>query len=356
MDKLLAEDGSLAAGKVFDRAELIVAAAPHLYGLSATELTRLVDHVLADDRCVPLLRVGAARTPVFAPPCVLEREQQIAHLAHALAEQLAPTVPTAAAEVAIGKVEAELGGPLTPSQTAAARGLLTSGHGLDLVVGVAGAGKTTALSAVTAGFEAAGFQVLGTATSGQAARGLGEGAGIGESRTLASLTWRLDHDRIRLTSRHVVILNEAGMTEDAHLARLLTAVSRAHAKLIVVGDDRQLGAVGPGGGLTALLARHPDHIWTLDHNVRQIDHAERAALTQHARRERRASDQLVCGQRAHPHHPHPPPGHRRHGPTVGGRHPRRPRQRAHGVAARQRRRPQPDRPRHVGSHGPARPA
>ena len=64
-----------------------------------------------------------------------------------------------------------------------------------------------------AGFETAGYTVIGTATSGQAAKALGEGAGI-ESRTMASLTWRLEHGRAALTPRHVFILDEGGMTAD----------------------------------------------------------------------------------------------------------------------------------------------
>jgi len=59
-----------------------------------------------------------------------------------------------------------------------------SGHRLDLVTGVAGSGKTTTLAAVRDGFESAGYTVLGTATSGQAAKNLGEGSGI-DSRTVA---------------------------------------------------------------------------------------------------------------------------------------------------------------------------
>ena len=45
------------------------------------------------------------------------------------------------------------------------------------------------------------------------------------------------------------------MTDDPDLGRLLAAVERAGAKLVMIGDDRQLGAVGPGGGLGALRRR-----------------------------------------------------------------------------------------------------
>lgn len=88
--------------------------------------------------------------------------------------------------------------------------------------------------------------MIGTSTSGQAARTLHRQAGIDPSRTLASLRWRLDHRQLTLTDRHVVVLDEAAMTEDAQLLRFLEAASAAHAKVVLVGDHRQLGAVGPG--------------------------------------------------------------------------------------------------------------
>ena len=123
------------------------------------------------------------------------------------------------------------------------------------MVGVAGAGKTTMLDVVRAAFEAAGYRVLGTATSGQAARTLGREAGI-ETRTVASLLWRLDHDRLHLDARTVVIVDEVAMTDDPAVLRLLTEAAPARAKVVLVGDHRQLGAVGPGGVWKALAERH----------------------------------------------------------------------------------------------------
>ena len=80
-----------------------------------------------------------------------------------------------------------------------------------------------------------------------------------------------------LDDRTVVIVDEAAMTADADLARLLLGASSAPApKLVLVGDHRQLSAVGPGGALAALLDRHPEIVTILDHNVRQHDPAERA--------------------------------------------------------------------------------
>ena len=92
------------------------------------------------------------------------------------------------------------GGALTEGQRAAAEAICTSGQGAELVVGVAGSGKTTMLRVVAEAFESAGYDVVGTATSGQAARTLGKEAAISEARTLASLVWRLDRHQLELTN------------------------------------------------------------------------------------------------------------------------------------------------------------
>ena len=143
---------------------------------------------------------------------------------------------------------------MTASQVDTVEGILVSTRGLDVIVGHAGTGKTTVLDTIRHAHDALGLEVYGTATSGQAARTIGRDAGI-ESRTVASLLTRLDHERLTLDDRSVVVLDEAGMTDDADLLRLLDHTTVAGARLILVGDHRQLSAVGPGGGLEALIAR-----------------------------------------------------------------------------------------------------
>jgi AAA domain len=99
------------------------------------------------------------------------------------------------------------------------------------------AGKTTPLQVVSAAYEASGCRVIGTPTSGQAACNLGQEAELAESRTLASLLWRLDHGRLALDERTVVILDEDGMPEDTRLVALTARIDAAGAKLVLVGDD-----------------------------------------------------------------------------------------------------------------------
>jgi hypothetical protein len=141
----------------------------------------------------------------------------------------------------------------------------------------AGAGKTTAIDVVRDAFETAGYRVIGTSISGQAARTLGAEAQIAESRTTASLLWRL-HGQLQLDRCAVVVLDEAGLADDWSVLRLLAAAETAGSKVIMVGDHRQLGAVGPGGSLEGLVCRHGEGVHILDENVRQVDPEERATL------------------------------------------------------------------------------
>ncbi len=277
----LAPDGPLAARKVFARRHVVVALAPALFGAPPAELSRMVNRVLDDPEALPLVATAGARGPVWVTATTVATEAAIAAaVERQVTRRDAPEVDEIVAHRAIAAQEAALGRRLTAGQRSAVLGITTSGRGVELVIGVAGSGKTTALAAVAAAFESGGYEVLGTSTSGQAARALRNAAGIESSRTLASLRWRLDHDQLTLTNRHVVVLDEASMTEDAAMLRLLGAAGDAGAKVVMVGDHRQLGAVGPGGGFGALVARYGAAVHVLEENVRQRNVATRAALEQ----------------------------------------------------------------------------
>jgi conjugative relaxase-like TrwC/TraI family protein len=277
---LLADDGPLAARKAFTRADIIRNAAPQLYGCHSDELDHVVSDVVHHPDAIALVGQPGARGRAWAVASVLDTEDAIADTAARLAARTdAPACPEFtdhADAVARSRVD---GQRLTSGQARAAHAVLTSGRGLDVIVGVAGSGKTTALKVVHYAFAAKGYRVLGTATSGQAAQGLRDGAQV-EAFTVASLTHRLDHGSIRLDPRSVVLIDEVGMTDDRSVLRLLTAAEAAGAKAVMIGDHRQLSAVGPGGALEALILRHPDAVHVLDQNIRQRNPAERAALEQ----------------------------------------------------------------------------
>jgi conjugative relaxase-like TrwC/TraI family protein len=269
----------LRRGKVFGRSRLVAEIAPRLYGHDPAELDRVVDRVLASDQVVPLVGIAGAREQPYTATAVLATEQTIGHTVERLAANRGPAVDVEVVRRAKEAKQAELGGSLSAGQRRAVERICGSGRAVDVVVGVAGSGKTTALDVASRAFEAAGYRVLGTATSGQAARTLGREAGV-PAATMRSLLWRLEHSQVMLDRETVVILDEAGMTADVDLARLLLCADRAGSKVVLVGDHRQLGPVGPGGALQAVLERHAGIVTVLDQNLRQRDPAERQALDQ----------------------------------------------------------------------------
>ena len=128
--------------------------------------------------------------------------------------------------------------------SAAARGLVLSGEqraafahvtdksGLSIVVGYAGTGKSAMLGVAREAWENAGYTVRGAALSGIAAEGLEQGSGIA-SRTIASLEHQWGQGREQLTSRDVLVIDEAGMVGTRQMERVLSRAADAGAKVVL---------------------------------------------------------------------------------------------------------------------------
>ncbi len=162
------------------------------------------------------------------------------------------------------------------------RQLLGSGNGLDLVIGQAGTGKSTMLGAARVGWESAGYQVIGTAIASRTAAELQASTGI-ESTTMARLLIDLERGDTTLTHRHVIVVDEASLLGSRSLDRLQRQVDGARAKLVLVGDNRQLSSIDAGGALRSLSQTLSAHVIELTTNRRQseVDQEwERQALLQ----------------------------------------------------------------------------
>ena len=144
------------------------------------------------------------------------------------------------------------------------------------VVGVAGAGKTTALRVLGDALERSGVPVLGAAPSGRAADELREATEI-PARTLHSLLGEARRSG-GLPRGCVLVIDEAGMAETRVLAPVLRLVEETGGKAILVGDPAQLPAVG-AGGLYRRLCEELGAV-RLAENRRQHEPAERDALSQ----------------------------------------------------------------------------
>ena len=130
---------------------------------------------------------------------------------------------------------------------------------LVLVVGPAGAGKTTMLAAAVDDLTAQGRIVFGVAPTAKAARVLESETGMG-SDTVAKLlhewrrTDRPPEPTWRLPVGATVIVDEAGMINTGDLHQLTHLADAQQWRLVLVGDPHQLQAVGRGGMFGELCA------------------------------------------------------------------------------------------------------
>ena len=131
----------------------------------------------------------------------------------------------------------------------------SDGRGLSVVVGYAGTGKSAMLGVAREAWEEAGFNVRGVALSGIAAEGLENGSGIA-SRTIASMEHGWSQGRDMLTSRDVLVIDEAGMVGTRQMERVLSHAADAGAKVVLVGDPQQLQAIEAGAAFRAIHERH----------------------------------------------------------------------------------------------------
>ena len=207
--------------------------------------------------------------------------------------------------------------PLSIDQALAVEQIATSGRSLDLLVGPAGTGKSTTMAGLRAVWEAGhgAGSVLGLAPSAAAAEVLAEELGIDTENTakwlyehrreverlqaLAQLRGELaspqpssaqpsatrakvaraevELARWRLRAGQLVIVDEASLAGTFALDELVSAAGTVGAKVVLVGDDRQISAV-ESGGIFAALVRDRDDLAPALSDVRRFIHEwEKAA-------------------------------------------------------------------------------
>jgi ATP-dependent exoDNAse (exonuclease V) alpha subunit len=159
---------------------------------------------------------------------------------------------------------------LSSEQRQAVVRLVASRDLVRLMTAPAGAGKTTTLAATARLWEWCRCEVITLAPSARAAAELAAATGT-RGETVAR--WlrrqeRLDEANIRdasgqLSSRSVLIVDEASMLTTADLDQLTARVENANAALVLVGDPAQIGSVQAPGGMFELLCQRMGE-WTVE--------------------------------------------------------------------------------------------
>ncbi|RXS81483.1 conjugal transfer protein TraA [Streptomyces sp. TM32] len=180
-------------------------------------------------------------------------------------------------DMTLSTVEAQHGGSFqfSDEQRAVLERLLTGGHGIDAVVGIAGSGKTTIMDTARQAWEAHGLVIAGASTAAVAAANLKAEAGI-TSRTLASWLTGIRTGGAGLNGVDVLVVDEAAMCDDRDIAELLAHAAETGTKVVGIGDPKQLHSPGIGGSFAAV--HHLVGGLTLNQNFRQKDAIERRAL------------------------------------------------------------------------------
>jgi conjugative relaxase-like TrwC/TraI family protein len=202
---------------------------------------------------------------------------------------------------------------LSIDQANAVEQITTSGRALDLLVGPAGTGKSTAMAGLRAAWEAehGAGSVTGLAPSAAAAEVLGDDMGI-DTDNLAK--WLHEHrqhgqrsreleelrEKVRLIERagrvpsprllasiasreealsrwtlregQLIVIDEASLASTFALDELTSAALDARAKVVLVGDGAQLSSVDAGGMFRTLVRDRGDDAPTLA-DVRRFNSA-----------------------------------------------------------------------------------
>lgn len=235
-----------------------------------------------------LLSVEAVKDK-YTTTAALHRERDTIQLMHQGQHQWAPILSEAELQEQLPQWPT-----LSAGQQRAIALALTSRDQMLAWQGLPGSGKTFVLQAFKQTAEAQGFSVRGFAPSAEAANVLGKEAGL-PTDTVASLLHAPPSDRgSEPRQQEVWVVDEAGLlsAKDAH--GLLSLAVQQQARVILVGDTRQLSAVEAGNPFKSLQAGGIQTAF-LDESRRQKTAALKQAVNLLATDQTEAAFQTLVG-------------------------------------------------------------
>jgi len=214
------------------------------------------DQVMAAVQSAPeLVKLGKDGTGQerFTSRAMIETEQRLERATVSLEASRRHIVSDHHQAHALARAEAR--GLILSAEQRDAFEQVTNPKALSTIVGYAGTGKSAMLGVAREAWESTGYRVQGAALSGIAAENLEAGSGIA-SRTIASLEHQWAQDRELLTSKDVLVIDEAGMIGTRQMERVIAQAEKRGAKIVLVGDPEQLQAIEAGAAFRSIAERH----------------------------------------------------------------------------------------------------
>ncbi len=247
-------------GHTYLPAELLTERTAMLLGLSGESVEPHIDNLAMDKKLV--IKMKGEEKRVYAS-AYYYAELKCARMLHDLnvsAEgELLPSEENRL-EGILAAMEAEQGITLDELQREAVRTGIH--HGIMILSGGPGTGKTTTINTIIRYFESEGMDILLAAPTGRAAKRMTETTGF-EARTIHRLleingsmeegrSARFERNEENPLEADVIIIDEMSMV-DIHLFQSLLSAVSVGTRLIMVGDMNQLPSVGPGQVLHDLI-------------------------------------------------------------------------------------------------------
>jgi Ti-type conjugative transfer relaxase TraA len=198
---------------------------------------------LSDEKGGPVTR--------FTTKSVLEAERQVLLAANGLTANKRHEVDDILAARILGPKEFD---GMSREQVRAFRHA-TGAEGLAIIDGQAGTGKSFTMTAIRKAYEAQGHRVIGLAPTNAVAQDMGRD-GFARATTIHSELFAVKNGRTVWNNRTVLMVDESAMIDTKLMAQITTFAHQANAKLILVGDDRQLSSIDRGGMFAVLKDRH----------------------------------------------------------------------------------------------------
>ncbi|MCA9139392.1 MAG: relaxase domain-containing protein [Planctomycetales bacterium] len=225
-----------------------VAVEAQCQGLGIDEIQSAVQSTLQNSNEIVRLKNDKSGVKTFTTKTMLAIEKRMMRTSEFLNAKTTHLVPAETATEVLSRFAT-----LRGEQTEAIRHMV-SGPDIACVNGVAGSGKTFMMQVAREIWEHSGYSVLGTALAAKAAKGLEDGSGI-RSVHLHKLLRDLDRGEIQLGKSTIVAIDESGMVGTMQMERLLSAIHRAGAKAVLLGDWKQLQSIDAGAAFRGIAEK-----------------------------------------------------------------------------------------------------